>query len=78
MSRSGRVTVQRDAHRAPPRAASYSRIFAASSSAVAAFTIGYHIVNDYRRYHPGVSWETPTLTSATMILGGSHYQPCPQ
>jgi hypothetical protein len=41
------------------------------------FTIGYHIVNDYRRYHPGVSWETLTLTSATTILTGSHYQPCP-
>jgi hypothetical protein len=40
------------------------------------FTIGYHIVNGYRRYHPGVSWETLTLTSATTILAGSHYQPC--
>jgi len=45
---------------------------------VGGFTIGYHIVNDYRRYHPGVSWETLTLTSATTILGGSHYQRCPQ
>jgi len=42
------------------------------------FTIGYHIVSDYRRYHPGVSWETLTLTSAAAILTGSHYQPCPQ
>jgi uncharacterized protein YjaZ len=42
------------------------------------FTIGYHIVNDYRHYHPGVSWETLTLTSAATILAGSHYQPCPQ
>jgi len=37
------------------------------------FTIGYHIVNDY---HPGLSWEKLTLTSATTILVGSHYQPC--
>jgi hypothetical protein len=42
------------------------------------FTIGYHIVRDYLRYHPGVSWETLALTSATTILAGSHYQPCPQ
>lgn len=42
------------------------------------FTIGYHIVNDYRRYHPSVSWETLALTSATAILAGSHYQPCPR
>jgi uncharacterized protein YjaZ len=41
------------------------------------FTIGYHIVNDYRRYHPSVSWEALTLTSAAAILAGSHYQPCP-
>ncbi len=41
------------------------------------FTIGYHIVNDYRRHHPGTSWETLTLTSAAAILAGSHYQPCP-
>ena len=34
------------------------------------FTIGYHIVNDYRRHHPSVSWETLTLTSATTILCG--------
>lgn len=42
------------------------------------FTIGYHIVNDYRRDHPGVSWETLTLTSAATILAGSRYQACPQ
>ena len=42
------------------------------------FTIGYHIVDDYRRYHPGVSWETLTLATATAILAGSHYQPCPR
>lgn len=40
------------------------------------FTIGYHIVYDYRRHHPSVSWETLTLTSATTILAESHYQPC--
>jgi len=45
---------------------------------VGALTIGYRIVNDYRRYHPAVSWETLPLTSATTILAGSHYQPCPQ
>lgn len=44
----------------------------------AGFTIGYHIVNDYRRDHPSVNWETLTLTSATTILAGSHYQPCPE
>jgi len=42
------------------------------------FTIGYHIVSDYRHYHPGVSWETLTSTSAAAILAGSHYQPCPK
>jgi Predicted Zn-dependent protease (DUF2268) len=42
------------------------------------FTIGYHIVYDYRRHHPRVSWETLTLTSAATILAGSRYQPCPQ
>ena len=42
------------------------------------FTVGYHVVNDYRRYHPGVSWEKLALTSAATILAGSHYQPCPQ
>lgn len=42
-----------------------------------AFTIGYHIVNDYRNHHPDVSWATLTSTSAATILTGSHYQPCP-
>ena len=41
-----------------------------------AFTIGYHIVNDYRDHHPNVSWAQLTSTSATAILAGSHYQPC--
>ena len=41
-----------------------------------AFTIGYHIVNDYRNHHPDVSWATLTSTSAANILTGSHYQPC--
>jgi uncharacterized protein YjaZ len=41
-----------------------------------AFTIGYHIVNDYRNHHPDVSWAQLTATSATAILAGSHYQPC--
>jgi hypothetical protein len=41
-----------------------------------AFTIGYHIVNDYRNHHPDVSWAQLTSTSATAILAGSHYQPC--
>jgi Predicted Zn-dependent protease (DUF2268) len=42
-----------------------------------AFTIGYHIVNDYRNHHPNVSWAQLTAASATAILAGSHYQPCP-
>jgi len=42
------------------------------------FTIGYHIVQDYRRYHPGVSWATLASTSAATIFAGSRYQPCPQ
>lgn len=42
-----------------------------------AFTIGYHIVNDYRNRHPDVSWATLTSASAASILTGSHYQPCP-
>ena len=42
-----------------------------------AFTIGYHIVNDYRNHHPDVSWATLTSTSAANVLTGSHYQPCP-
>jgi hypothetical protein len=40
-----------------------------------AFTIGYHIVDDYRSRHPDVSRETLTATSAATILAGSHYQP---
>jgi hypothetical protein len=43
-----------------------------------AFTIGYHVVNDYRNHHPDVSWATLTSTSAATILTGSHYQPCPR
>jgi hypothetical protein len=42
-----------------------------------AFTIGYHIVNDYRNHHPNVGWAQLTAASATAILAGSHYQPCP-
>lgn len=41
------------------------------------FTIGYHIVQDYRARHPQVSWSALTATSATTILAGSDYQPCP-
>jgi hypothetical protein len=41
------------------------------------FTIGYHIVKDYRSRHPHVSWAALTAASATAILAGSHYQPCP-
>ena len=41
------------------------------------FTIGYHIVNQYRSHHPGVSWAALTSTRAEAILAGSHYQPCP-
>ena len=41
-----------------------------------AFTIGYHIVNDYRNHHPDVSWATLTSTSAANVLTASHYQPC--
>jgi len=41
------------------------------------FTIGYHIINDYRNHHPNVSWAALTSTSAASILAGSHYQPCP-
>jgi uncharacterized protein YjaZ len=41
-----------------------------------AFTIGYHIVDDYRNRHPSVSWAQLISTSATAILAGSHYQPC--
>jgi len=42
------------------------------------FTIGYHIVNDYRAHHPGVGWPELTSADATTILAGSHYQPCPR
>lgn len=42
-----------------------------------AFTIGYHIVNDYRDHHRNESWAQLTAASATAILAGSHYQPCP-
>jgi len=42
-----------------------------------AFTIGYHIVNDYRDHHRNVSWAQLTAASATAILAASHYQPCP-
>jgi uncharacterized protein YjaZ len=42
-----------------------------------AFTIGYHIVTDYRSRHPNVGWAALTATSAATILAGSHYQPCP-
>lgn len=42
-----------------------------------AFTIGYHIVNDYRNHHPNMSWAQLTAASATAILTASHYQPCP-
>jgi hypothetical protein len=41
-----------------------------------AFTIGYHIVNDYRNHHQNVSWAQLTAASATAILAASHYQPC--
>ena len=40
------------------------------------FTIGYHIVKDYRDRNPTVSWPALTATSAAAILAGSHYQPC--
>ena len=41
------------------------------------FTIGYHIIKDYRSRHPHVSWAALTAASATTIMAGSHYQPCP-
>jgi hypothetical protein len=44
----------------------------------AGFTIGYHIVADYRSHHPDTTWAALTSTSATTILAGSHYQPCSQ
>ncbi|HEY2548957.1 MAG TPA: DUF2268 domain-containing putative Zn-dependent protease [Streptosporangiaceae bacterium] len=42
----------------------------------AGFSIGYQIVRDYLLRHPHVSWRALTLTSASVILTGSHYQPC--
>jgi hypothetical protein len=42
------------------------------------YTIGYHIVSDYRRRHPRAGWPALTVASATGILAGSHYQPCPR
>jgi Predicted Zn-dependent protease (DUF2268) len=42
-----------------------------------AFTIGYHIVQDFLRHQPHTSWSTLTTESPTTITGGSHYQPCP-
>ena len=42
------------------------------------YTIGYHIVNDYREQHPQVGWPALTSASATTIMAGSHYQPCPR
>jgi hypothetical protein len=41
------------------------------------FTIGYHIITDYRSRHPHLSWAALTTASPTTILAGSHYQPCP-
>ena len=41
------------------------------------FTIGYHIIQDYRSRHPHVSWAALTAASATTIMAGSHYRPCP-
>lgn len=40
------------------------------------FTIGYHIVNDYREQHPHAGWAALTSASAATILAGSGYQPC--
>jgi uncharacterized protein YjaZ len=40
------------------------------------FTIGFHIVEDYRAHHPQASWTALTSASATTILSGSSYQPC--
>lgn len=42
----------------------------------AGFTMGYQIVRDYLLRHPHLSWRALTLTSASAILSGSHYQPC--
>jgi uncharacterized protein YjaZ len=44
--------------------------------AAAGFTIGYHIVKDYRQRHPHLSWAALTRASATTILTGSYYHPC--
>jgi hypothetical protein len=41
-----------------------------------AFTIGYEILKDYLRLHPGTIWAKLTAATATAILAGSHYQPC--
>lgn len=41
-----------------------------------AFTIGYHIVRDYRARHPTVTWDELASTSTAAILAGSGYQPC--
>ena len=41
-----------------------------------AFTIGYHIVSEYLRYHPHTSWAALTADYPSTILAGSHYQPC--
>ncbi|MDR3034476.1 MAG: DUF2268 domain-containing protein [Kitasatospora sp.] len=41
------------------------------------FTIGYHIINDYRKHHRDVSWAALTSASAASILAGSRYRPCP-
>ncbi len=41
------------------------------------YTIGYHIISDYREHHPHVGWPALTSAIATTILAGSDYQPCP-
>ena len=41
-----------------------------------AFTIGYDMLKDYLRLHPGTSWAELTAATATTILTRSHYQPC--
>jgi Predicted Zn-dependent protease (DUF2268) len=42
-----------------------------------AFTIGYHIVQEFLRHHPHTGWSTLAAEYPTTITGGSHYQPCP-
>ena len=42
------------------------------------YTIGYHIVSDYREHHPDAGWPELTSADATTVLAGSHYQPCPR